>query len=195
MKTILASTSPYRIAQLKAFGLDFTAKKPLIDESQLKLRFRKLKPRALSRRLAIEKAKSLSLKFQDAVILGADQVLCFNEKAIDKPLTIQNNIAQLEKMQGKTHELITSMALYYGGRYQVSTVTARIRLRKLNKQEIVAYVKRDRAIDCAGGYKFEKSGYSLVEDIRVSDPSSLIGLSLVELPKLFSKLKVPIRFR
>ncbi len=194
MKIILASTSPYRAAQLKAFGLSFSARRPGIDEEALKNSLA-LTPRGLSRRLALEKARSLVKKNPKDAIIGADQLLDFEGAVLGKPGSLEQNIRILSKLQGRTHKLITSMALVCGERSALSTVVAQITLKKLTRAEIAAYVKRDRPMDCAGGYRFESSGFSLVESLRVSDPSSLIGLSLIELPKLFSKLNLPIMFK
>jgi septum formation protein len=195
LKIVLASTSRYRVAQLQEFGLKFQSRSPRVDEERLKKSLR-LPPRALSRRLALEKAKSLTTSSTtDVAVIGADQLLNFKGHTLGKPGNRAANIKMLSMLQNKTHELITSVALVHGRRSALGTVTAKITLRKLSKKEIVRYVDRDRAFDCAGGYKFEKSGFGLVESVRVSDPSSLIGLGLITLRQLFFKLDIPMTYR
>jgi septum formation protein len=209
MQIILASKSPYRIAQLKDFGLKFRALRPTIDEEQMKAYFfrnmkRPLKrgqtidlhlPHRLSRYLAAKKAESLALKYPDHVIVAADQLVNFNGEVMGKPKSPSKAEAMLRKMSGKPHELITSLCVISHGKVYRRTVTARIHLRKLSDEEIKAYVKRDNPVDCAGSYKFELSGLSLVERMSVTDPSSLIGLPLMALYKILRQLGDEIPFR
>jgi septum formation protein len=68
-------------------------------------------------------------------------------------------------------------------------------MRKLKRDEILAYIYRDNPLNCAGSYKLEKSGLSLVKSLKVSDPSSLTGLSLMSLMKILLKLDSPIPFK
>ena len=186
MKIILASTSPYRQQQLKDFGLRFLARAPLVDEEKLKSGRRS--PRALSRYLAQKKAESLLATEPHAVIIGADQLVSFQGQVLGKPKTAKNARAMLTKMQGRSHQLHTSLCVLFAGRSFLATVTANITLRKLTKREIVDYVERDQPLDCAGSYKFERSGLSLVQKLRVSDPSSLTGLSMLEVMRLLLKI-------
>lgn len=192
MEVILASTSTYRIEQLKNFGLEFRALPPPIDEESLKTRH--LSPLQLSRYLACKKAKSISQKHPHDLIIGADQLVNLKGKILGKPHSRGNAIAMLQKMSGKTHKLITSLCLIYKGHKFVETVVAKITLRKLGRDEIISYVYRDSPLDCAGSYKFELSGLSLVKKMSVSDPSSLVGIPLISLTKLLLKTGVPIPF-
>lgn len=209
IQIILASKSPYRIAQLKDFGLKFRALRPSIDEEQMKAYFfRNMKrppkkidtidpylPNRLSRYLASKKAESLALQYPDHVIIGADQLVNFNGEVMGKPKTPSRAEAMLRKMSGKPHELITSLCVISHGKSFRRTVTAKIHLRKLSDEEIKLYVKRDNPVDCAGSYKFEMSGLSLVERMSVTDPSSLIGLPLISLYKILRSLGERLPFR
>src|SRR5688572_14360609 len=91
---ILASQSPYRRAQMEAFGLPFTAKSPNVDESALKAQG----PQDLVELtvfLARKKAESLRNEFPDAVIIGSDQLAECEGRRLDKPGTKENAHAQL----------------------------------------------------------------------------------------------------
>lgn len=209
IQIILASKSPYRIAQLKDFGLKFRAVRPSIDEEQLKAYFfRNMKrpasksdlvdphlPHRLSRFLASKKAESLAPQYPDHVIVGADQLVSFSGEVMGKPKTPSRAETMLKKMSGKPHELITSLCVISHGKSYRRTVTAKIYLRKLADEEIKLYVKRDNPVDCAGAYKFEMSGLSLVERMSVTDPSSLIGLPLIALHKILRTLGDDLPFR
>ncbi|MEQ1666090.1 MAG: Maf family protein, partial [Bdellovibrionales bacterium] len=104
-------------------------------------------------------------------------------------------IKMLQSMSGKTHLLITSICVIYKTKVYQRTVVARIKMRKLKRDEILEYIYRDNPLNCAGSYKLEKSGLSLVKSLKVSDPSSLTGLSLLSLMKILLKLDIPIPFK
>jgi septum formation protein len=192
MKIILASTSRYRIEQLKQFGLDFTSIAPAMDEDSFKNQ--KMTPKNLSRFLALKKAESLMSAHPNDIIIGADQLVNLKGQILGKPKTRENALKMLTAMSGKTHELITSLCVLAHGKKHMATVTAKIKMRSLKKDEVLRYISLDNPLDCAGSYKLEMSGLSLVKSLRVSDPSSLTGLPLLSLMKLLLKIGEPLPF-
>jgi septum formation protein len=176
---ILASTSKYRIKQLQDFGFKFKAVKPDFNEETFKKK--SLNPESLCRLLAQKKAESLKIKFPKAVIIGADQLVDFRGEVLGKPLTFKKAFQTLKKMSGKTHRLITAVCVVNAKKTYVRTNIATIHMRKLTDQEIRSYLKKDQPLDCAGSYKFEKAGLSLMKKVNVTDPSALIGLPLIDL--------------
>lgn len=184
---ILASQSPYRRAQLTQFGVSFRAETPRVDEEELKARGPK-DLSELTRFLATEKAKSLSQDFPDAVILGSDQVADLEGRRLDKPGSRDGAIAQLKMMSGRTHRLITSLALLYKGNLLMFTDITSIELKVLSEAQIAAYVDQDRPFDCAGSYKIEKAGLALVKSLQSSDPSAIQGLPLLSLARGLDEL-------
>lgn len=192
MVIILASTSPYRVEQLRNFGLDFLAVPPKVDEDKLKSK--KLSPAKLSAYLAYKKSQSLAVDHFEDIVIGADQLVSLSGRILGKPHTREKAIEMLKKMSGKTHQLITSLCVIHKGKVHQKTVIAKITMRKLSRDEIVAYIYRDNPLDCAGSYKLEKSGLSLVKKLSVSDPSSLVGLPLISLMKILLKTREPIPF-
>ncbi len=196
MRIILASTSPYRAKQLRDVGLRFTSMAPRFDEEEFKARSRHLSPRALARRLAYEKAMSVAhaLPFsRDAVVIGADQLASMNGRILGKPGSARNARAMLRAMQGRSHELITGVCVIAVNRgkltVQQSIDTIKIKLRPLTKAQILRYIARDKPFDCAGSYRFEKGGLALVEKMKLRDPSSLLGLPVVDLISMLSKIE------
>ena len=192
MQVVLASQSPYRREQLKAYGLIFESHNPEFDEEAFKAK--DVSPRKLAVLLSKEKALSLSEKFQEAVIIGSDQLVSLKGLVMGKPGTKQKAISQLSAMSGRTHELITAVTVYFRGKTYSDLDVAKIKMRKLNRDDIISYIYRDNPLDCAGSYRFEKSGYSLVESIKLEDPSSLMGLPLIKLGKILRGLKEPLKF-
>lgn len=192
MHLLLASQSPYRRAQLESFGLAFTAERPDVDEAQLK----KEGPSELTeltRFLAEKKALSLIRRFPEAVILGSDQLAELDGERLDKPGTREAAAAQLRKLSGKSHRLITSLAMIYKGRTLLFTDITGIRMRKLSEDVISAYLDLDSPLDCAGSYKIEKAGLSLVEELESRDPSAIQGLPLLSLMRGLETFGIPVQ--
>lgn len=180
MKLILASQSLYRRQQLENLGVRFESQAPLIDEEQLK----KTGPRDLfdlTRYLAEKKVESLLARFPEDVVLGSDQLVDFEGERLDKPGSAANAEAQLKKLSGKSHRLITSLCVRYRERNLLFTDVTTIHFKVLNDALIRRYVKLDSPIDCAGAYKIEKGGLALVEKIVSEDPSAIQGLPLMSL--------------
>lgn len=179
MQLILASQSPYRRAQLENFGVAFTAVKPEVDEEALK-RSGPPELEYLTRFLSERKAESLRLKYPDALLLGSDQIAEVDGRRLDKPGTRERAIEQLEALQGRTHHLLTSLALILPDCLAwTATETTTVTMRKLSRAEIEAYVDLDKPLDCAGSYKIEKAGLSLISSIEGRDPSAIQGLPLI----------------
>jgi septum formation protein len=195
MKTlILASQSPYRKMQLREMGLKFLARRPTVEEEALKKKFTISERRRgrrpdlgrLAKYLALQKANSIARGQPSAVVIGGDQLLALATGSktvrLDKPGTPARAQQQLRKLSGRTHYLITAIAVVGPGRRPlVFKVVARIRMRKLTTHEIKAYLARDKPFDCAGSYRLEKAGLTLIERISVSDPSALVGLPKMKL--------------
>lgn len=180
MQLVLASQSPYRKAQLQALGLRFISEQPLVDETALK----KEGPKdltELTRFLALRKAESLKAKHPAAILLGGDQIAELDGVRLDKPGTREAALVQLKKLRGRTHRLITSIALVSPLKTLQRTDVTSLTLRHLSDEEIAAYVDLDQPFDCAGSYKIERAGIGLIESIDSKDPSAIQGLPLISL--------------
>lgn len=192
MKFLLASQSPYRKDLLKRAGFVFETASPLVDEEKLKLEGPK-DPAELTRFLALKKAESLIEKRPDMWIVGCDQAAVLGKRFLNKPKTRERAIEQLTRMSGKWHALMTSMALVKAGEIPtVMTDVTKIKIRQLSREDIEAYVDLDEPLDCAGSYKIEKSGITLIEDMRCKDPSAIEGLSIVALTSFFVRQGFPL---
>src|SRR4051812_12326739 len=178
MQIILASQSPYRKAQLENFGLKFRAVSPKVDEEQLKASG----PQdliELTRFLAFQKATSLQKDFPDAVILGSDQLAEIDGERLDKPGSIERAEAQLARLQGRSHRLITSLSVVAPSATYTFTDITSLHMRELSAGEIKRYVQIDNPLDCAGSYKIERAGMGLIERLETQDPSAIQGLPLI----------------
>jgi septum formation protein len=183
---VLASTSHYRRALLERLGVPFRARAPLVNEEDLKSP--DLDPRALAAMLATAKAESLDQEEPDATILGSDQLVAFEGRVFGKPGTLENAIAQLVTMSGRSHDLITALAVRHQGRTILHTDVTTLRMRRLNQAEIGRYVAADQPLDCAGSYKLEERGIALFERIDSADHTAITGLPLIALTTILRSL-------
>ena len=191
-KIILASQSKYRAEQLKDYGISFEQIKPLVDEELLKKEFSNLNPSELCSRLAKEKTISVAKLHPSAVVIGSDQLVEFNGNILGKPGTPENNISQLQMLNGKTHHLLTAVHVCFNGLESNELIKASLSLRDLTLEEIKSYVAFENAIDCAGGYKIESRGISLMKTIDTADFTSIKGLPLLALTNCFKALGINI---
>jgi len=191
VKLILASQSPYRRQQLENFGLNFEAIAPAVNEEELKAKG----PRdltELTRYLAEQKARSLSPRYPETVILGSDQLVELDGQRLDKPGSPQNAAEQLRQMSGKEHRLITSLALVKGDSCLLYTDITKVKFKALDAALIEAYVRTDNPVDCAGSYKIEKAGLSLIESLITEDPSAIQGLPMMSLLRGLEKWNIQL---
>lgn len=174
---VLASTSPYRKELLLKLGFEFKTMPPAFDEEQHKSN--NLKPLELAVTLA--KGKALSIDPGSGAVIGSDQLVSFEGKILGKPGTFEKAVAQLQLMSGKTHELITAVAISMGGRLIEFHDVTRVQLRMLSQREIEDYVSLDQPLDCAGAYKMELNGSRLVAKLECQDFTAIQGLPLLQL--------------
>lgn len=182
MKLILASTSPFRKSQLERLGVTFSTESPQVDEDQFKTEI--ITPNELAKQLAFEKANavlqsSLTTHDKDFCIIGGDQVLAFQNEILGKPGSFKNACLQLEKLQGKEHQLITSICLLTKDQKIEHTSIAKMQMRSLTSEEIKSYIEKDQPLGCCGSYMLEEAGITLFESIHTEDYTSIIGMPLI----------------
>lgn len=174
---MLASSSPYRRQLLARLGLPFETASPDIDESR--------RPgeaaAALAERLALEKAKAIAERHPRALVIGSDQVCALGEECLGKPGSAEGQAAMLERLAGREVVYHTAVAVVglEAGLWQRHRDETRCMFRRLSAADIRDYVRREPAADCAGGFKCEGLGISLLEHMDSSDPTAIIGLPLI----------------
>ncbi len=178
MRLILASTSPYRRALLDRLGLPYEAVAPRCDEEPLKTSGKP--PEVVAAELARAKAASVAARYPDALVLGADQLVDLDGEILGKPGTCAAAEAQLRRLSGRTHRLLTAAALLApGGRWREVLDTHSMTLRALSNDEIRRYVERVAPLGCCGAYKIEGSGIALFEAVEGRDFTAIMGLPLM----------------
>ena len=180
---VVATTSRYRLELLGRLGVPFSSVAHRCDEDALKRRG--TAPRELACALARAKAESVAEEHPGAFVLGSDQVCVLGDEILSKPGSHARAEAQLARLSGTTHQLITALALRYpDGRTAERVSVHPMRMRPLTLDAIARYVAADEPLDCAGSYKIEGRGIALFESIGGDDFTGIVGLSLIALTDL-----------
>ncbi len=177
-RLVLASTSPWRGELLTRLGVPFDQLDPELDEAPFK--GEGLRPRDLVITLAEAKARALEAAAPGALILGADQVVAIDGDVLGKPGSEDRALAQLRRMAGRTHELITGVVLLdtRTGEVHRRVDVHRMTMRALPDAALRDYVRRDDPLACAGSYKVESLGVALFEKMEGDDWTAIVGLPL-----------------
>ena len=101
-------------------------------------------------------------------------------------------VEQLKQLCGTTHHLITAVCICLENNSYAFTNTTSLTMRNLSESEIVRYVERDQAYDCAGGYRWEAAGIALFEKIETEDHTAILGLPLIRLVTVLRTLGIAI---
>lgn len=174
---ILGSTSSYRRDLLSRLRVPFTVAAPEVDETAMAGET----PIELANRLALAKARAVSQKFPQAVVIGSDQVADLDGVALGKPGNFERATEQLRHMRGKTVIFHTALAVVCleTGFEQHDIASVRVHFRDLSDAEISAYLWAESPYDCAGSAKSEGLGIALLASIDNDDPTALVGLPLI----------------
>lgn len=178
MDLILASTSRYRRELLDRLGVPYRAVAHRCDEEATMTSG--LSPDEVARTLARAKAESLASAYPEAFIIGSDQVADLGGELLGKPGSEEACVEQLTKMSGRVHRLVTGVCLRYpSGEARESLDIHEMKLRSLELAEIERYVAVEKPTDCAGSYKIEGRGIALMEEVKGSDFTAIVGLPLI----------------
>jgi septum formation protein len=176
---ILASTSKYRASLLNQLGWIFSTSAPEVNEDQFKSAI--FSPEEIAQKLSQLKAKAVYLKNEGSCVIGSDQICYFQGEILGKPLSVTKAVDQLEKIQGKSHHLITAVTIICPKKEITFFNETTLYMRPLSRDQIETYVHEDLPLDCAGSYKLESKGIKLFEKIEMTDHTSIIGLPLIQL--------------
>lgn len=178
-RLILASSSPYRKMLLERLHLPFIVRSPGVEEKEQSGETAE----DMAARLASEKARAMAADHSSAVVIGSDQVASCGAKLIGKPGSAARAVEQLASFSGRSVHFYSAFSvvckeLDLAVAHVVRTEAC---FRTLSREEIERYVERDRPYDCAGGFKSETAGISLLVSMRSDDPTAIIGLPLISL--------------
>jgi len=174
-RLILASESPRRQQLLRDEGFQFSIQPPNIDEREHPSG---LGPVQLARHLSMLKAASISPQFPDDVILAADTVVAFGERALGKPADPVEARRMLALLAGTTHLVITGVTVIRRatGFQKTRHAMSAVRMRKLTLNEIQDYVNSRQWEGKAGAYGIQDPD-PFVANIS-GDQSNVVGLPM-----------------
>jgi len=183
---ILASTSKTRASLLEGAGLAFSTEAPGLDETTMRQAIsgeKALDPHDVAEVLARAKAEAVSDLAPGAFVVGADQVLAFENQIIPKPDSMAAARGQLLDLNGKTHTLHTAVAVATNGAtVWAQTEIATLTMRRLTPEFIGHYLAAagEAVLSSVGAYQIESIGLQLFEKIE-GDFFSILGLPLLPL--------------
>ena len=174
---ILGSTSRYRRELLERLRLPFEVQAPHVDETP----HAGEAPPTLAMRLALAKARAISVDHPNAVVIGSDQIADLDGEPIGKPGTHERAVAQLQRMRGRSVVFHTAVAVVCeaSGFAGSALAPVTVRFRDLSDAEIEHYLRTEQPYDCAGSAKCETLGIALLDAIESDDPTALVGLPLI----------------
>ena len=191
-KIILASKSKVRAEILKRNYIDFEVSPSNIDEENVKigLLYNGATPELISKNLAELKANSVSLKFHDKIVLGADSVIDLDGELISKPKSRDNALQILKKLNGKKHFLISSVCISKNGNMIWNyTDKSLLTMKFFPDKDLVDYLSKlpDDIIYAYNVYQIEGVGKTLFSNIT-GDKDSIMGLPISKINKYLEKI-------
>lgn len=175
---ILASVSPRRAELLRETGLKFR----VVPSDASETRNEQLTARELCQLNAYRKARAVAKKIPDALVIGADTLVCLDDEIFGKPSSLADARQMIGKLQGRTHRVATGVCLIHLRRFRqkIFTETTRVTFRQLDSKQIRYYLGAINSLDKAGAYAIQEKGDLLVERISGSY-SNVVGLPIERL--------------
>lgn len=182
---ILASSSPRRRQLLEMLGIPLVVSAADVQEIPLP----RETPSAYARRLARDKARAVP----GAYVLGADTIVVLDDEVLEKPKDAEDALVMLRRLQGRWHEVVTSVCLIANGKvYEAQDRTA-VQFRPADDATLRAYIATGEPMDKAGAYGIQGYGAALIERVE-GDFFSVMGLPIRLVLELLAQAGAPYRF-
>ncbi len=181
---ILASASPRRLELLKKIVAEFRVEASRVDESSLS----ETDPARFAMAAAVLKAREVGKRYPRSIVIAADTVVALDDRIYGKPADRADARRTLEALSGRTHRVITAVALYRrrDHRLQSGLETSFVRFRKLKGPAIEAYLDTGSHADKAGSYAIQELNGSFVESYE-GDYDNIVGLPVQRVKEMMSK--------
>jgi septum formation protein len=189
VNVILASASPRRRDLLDLVGIRHTVSPADADESFIVGEL----PEAYAERVARIKTETLAERNVDSLTIGADTIVVVDDIVLGKPKDTGDAERMLAILNGRSHTVMTAVAVHYGGRTVSSVEIVDVTFRALTETEIRNYVATGEPMDKAGAYGIQGYGATIVRRVD-GDYFAVMGLSLVRLVALLAEVGVTYDF-
>ena len=192
MRIVLASKSGVRKEILKKNKIDCDVEPSNVDEDEVKAAMlnENATPTLISKNLAELKANKVSNINPDRIVLGADSVIDFEGELISKPKSRQEALEILIKLNGKKHQLISSVCISKNGAMIWNhTDASSLTMKELNLDQIKSYLEKvdDKKLYAYGVYQIEEGGRDLFSKIE-GDEDTIMGLPVKKIKEYISLL-------
>jgi septum formation protein len=187
-KIVLASSSPRRRRLMEQLGLGFTVVEPgAVREVNSGV------PEEAVLANALAKAKDVVERKRDAIVISADTVVVVGGEVLGKPASASEAEEMLTLLQGRTHRVMTALAVVNAasGAVESDVVETRVRMLPMTSEGIRAYVGTGEPMDKAGGYAIQGLGAVLVDEIE-GCYNNVVGLPLSRLAMLLRRFGIGI---
>lgn len=185
-KIILASSSPRRKELLSQLNIAFDSVSPLYDESEFIL-----EPKSASvEKLSLLKAKSVSVNSAvSALIISADTVVICNDKILGKPQNRDEAFEMLKILSGKTHRVITGVAVIdtETQNFYTNSDTTYVTFNELSDKDIFDYIDSKKPFDKAGAYGIQELPDNFTKKID-GEFDNVVGLPTKILIKMLNSI-------
>lgn len=177
----LSSNSPRRKELLQQAGLQFEVVNAPVEEVALPHE----SPESYVLRIAIEKAMAGFNKVagKQVWVIGGDTAVMVNDKVLGKPKNEVDSFRMLQRLSGKTHTVLSGLAVIYDGAVYSLINQTQVSFKPLTEKEIKDYIATGEPEDKAGSYAIQGLGANFIESISGSY-SGVMGLPLFELNQL-----------
>jgi septum formation protein len=186
---VLASGSPRRRQLLEMLRIPFRVIPPDVDEHVLPDEGAE----AYVTRLSRAKAEVVAARAPGDVILAADTTVVLHGEIFEKPASPAHAVEMLTRLQGRTHEVLTAVAVALDGALDQALDVSRVTFRPADRATLEAYVATGEPLDKAGAYAIQGLGAPLVERVE-GDFFGVMGLPLRLALDLLARFGRPYRF-
>lgn len=188
MRFILASESPRRRELLAEVLRSFEVIPSGVSEGHTG----SFTPEVAAVHNALAKASAVAAKHPDAMVIGADTVVVLNDSGMGKPKDAQEAIGMLMALSGRTHRVITGVAIVCGERTVTGYDISQVAFKTLTLAEITAYVDEKKPFDKAGAYGIQEVMDLFVADLE-GDYRNVVGLPTGLVAKMLENMILSIR--
>lgn len=174
---ILASASPRRKELFERLHVPFTIHTADVDEHSIDM----ITPEQYVKDVALLKAHAVARKHPGTVVIGADTTVAYDGELLHKPTSAAEAFLHLSKLRGRTHYVLTAVAIIEeNGNETVFVEKTAVTFKHVSDALLHAYIATGDPFDKAGGYGIQTDGVFLVERIE-GDYLNVVGLPLAAL--------------
>lgn len=184
-RLILASQSPRRKELLNLLQIPYSI---IASRTEEKLN-RNLSPEENVQCLAEQKASAVLAENPDAVVIGADTMVCIDGECLGKPRDREEAAQMPRRLSGRSHQVITAVSIQTRDRKETFCDTTEVTFWPLSEDDIQLYIETKEPMDKAGAYGIQGKGALLVKKID-GDFYSVVGLPVAKTMRALKEFNI-----